>query len=131
MKNVFRLINQDVRKRAIEFVLSAPDGWVVLISEPKRNLEQNAAQWPVLRDISHQLEWNVNGELRLMQPEEWKDVLTCGFTGESPSLAESVDQRGVVMIGHRTKEFSKKRFGEWLEYLHWFCAEKMIKLRGY
>lgn len=130
-KRIFKLTNEQVRQRALEFLLSAPDDWVVTIAEPSRSLDQNAAQWPILQEISKQVEWPVNGEMCLMTPEEWKDVLTCGFTKEAPRLAQSIDKRGVVMIGHKTRQFSKARFSEWLDYLNWFCAEKMVKLRGY
>ncbi|MCA3159322.1 MAG: recombination protein NinB, partial [Burkholderiales bacterium] len=39
---MFRLVHQAARENAIEAIKQAPDGWVVRVTEPTRNLEQNA-----------------------------------------------------------------------------------------
>lgn len=126
-KRVFRLVTHTARERAVQCVWEAPDGYAVLVQEATRSLEQNAAQWPILKAISKQLQWVVNADLVWMEPEEWKDVLTAAFSQETCRLAEGING-GVVMLGKRTREYTKKQFSEWLEFLHWFCSDRGVKL---
>jgi hypothetical protein len=117
MKQVYKLINLNVRRNAADAVLKAPDDFMVAISEPNRTLEQNAAQWPILEAFSTQLTWPVNGEMVRMSDEEWKDVLTAAFKQETARLAKGLNG-GVVMLGARTSKFGKRKFSEWIEFLH-------------
>ena len=82
-----------------------------------RTLDQNAAQWPILEAWAQQKIWVVNGAKTRMSAEEWKDVLTAAFEGEtSPRLAMGLNG-GVVMLGKRTSKYTKARFSEWLDLL--------------
>jgi hypothetical protein len=125
MARVLKLVSAAVRARAMEALRMLPEGWVVTFKPPSRTLDQNSAQWPILAAISEQLQWPVDGELVSMSDEEWKDVLTAAFEGERVRLARGVFG-GVVMIGLRTSKMSKARFSEWLEFLHWFAAERGV-----
>jgi NinB protein len=58
VKQIFRLVHAEARRRAAEACMSAPDGFVVRISEPTRNLEQNAAMWAALGEVSEQVVWH-------------------------------------------------------------------------
>ena len=49
--------------------------------------------------------------------EEWKDVLTAAFQGETVRLAMGLNG-GVVMLGLRTSQMGKRRFSEWLDFLN-------------
>lgn len=128
-KQFYRLVHSQARQGAIAAIHAAPDGFIVTVAEPNRSLDQNAAQWPILQCIANQLKWPVNGALVSLADEEWKDILTAAFKGESIRLARGVNG-GVVMLGLRTSKFNKKDFSEWLDYLHWFCAEKGVDLRA-
>jgi hypothetical protein len=122
---VFYLVHQDVRRRAIQAVQDAPDGFRVTISEPKRTLEQNAAQWPILEAFSEQLEWPVNGQPTRMTPEEWKDVLSAAFENEirvAPGIFG-----GSVMLGQRTSQYQKAKFSEWLDFLDATAAQMGVE----
>jgi hypothetical protein len=127
MKQIYVLVHPEARRRAGAAVMAAPDGYVVRLSPPTRTLEQNAAQWPVLGAIAAQLLWPVNGEMVRLTDEEFKDILTAGFRRENVRVAQGVDG-GMVMLGSRTSKFKKSEFSEWLEYLHWFCAERGVNL---
>lgn len=116
MKRTFVLVHAEARRRALQAVTDAPDGYAVTIGEPTRTLEQNDAQWPYLDGFSEQLLWPVNGALVKLEPEEFKDVLTAAFQGDTVRLAAGLDG-GVVMLGQRTSKFGKKRFSEWMEFL--------------
>ena len=124
-KRVFRLADNFVRQRAIDAVKDAPADYVVEIKERNRSLDQNAAQWPILEAFSRQLLWPVNGQMVTMSPEEWKDVLTAAFKNETSRLAMGLNG-GVVMLGMRTREMTKKQFSEWLEFLHHVAADREV-----
>lgn len=104
------------RQTAHRYVDEAPEGWVITFAEPTRTVEQNAAQWPYLDAFSKQLQWPVNGAMVWMEPEEWKDLLTAAFQGETVRLAMGMNG-GVVMLGLRTSKMGKRRFSEWIEFL--------------
>lgn len=110
----------------MEAVRVAPDGAAVSVGEPTRNLDQNAAQWPILDAFSSQLQWPVNGAMEWLTDEEWKDVLTAAFERESVRLAMAFDGPGVVMLGKRTSQFGKAKFSNWLEFLHAAAALKGV-----
>ena len=126
-KKYFRLVHAQARKLAAEFCLSAPEGWVVTVAEPTRNLAQNSAQWPILQDFSDQLLWPVNGVMSKLSPEEWKDIMSSAFRLEQPRVAAGLNG-GMVMLGQRTSKFSKKEFSDWLEFLHATAADRGIKI---
>ena len=122
---IFNLISNVVRLRCCEAIMSAPDGMRVEIKERKRSLDQNAAQWPILQAFAEQIKWPVNGELVTLDPEEFKDILTAAFFGESVRLAQGLNG-GVVMLGKRTSKFTKKEFSDWLEFLHAAAAARGV-----
>lgn len=121
MKRTYKLVHPTARSRAAQDVASAPDGWVVTVSEPTRSLEQNALLWPVLQAISQQVDWYGNK----LTDEEWKDVLSAGLRKEKvvPGI-----NGGFVVLGQRTSKMGKKEFSELLDFAKWFCAEKGVKV---
>lgn len=116
------------RARALEAVRNAPAGYVVSVKEPARSLDQNAALWPLLAEFSEQLLWPVNGAMVQLQPEEWKDLLSAAFRGETMRLAQGLNG-GVVMLGLRTSKMGKRAFSEFLEFVHATAADRGVNLR--
>ena len=129
MKRVFVLhpAPHPARQNALNAVKDAPDGHVVAITESTRNLDQNAAQWPILQAFSDQLEWPVNGAMVKMQPEDWKTVLSAAFKRETVQVAQGLDG-GMVMLGMRTSMMGKKQFSEWLSFLNATAALRGVVL---
>ena len=113
----FVLSHSDARRRAMACVADAPEGYVVTVQEPTRSTDQNSAQWPILEAFAEQLQWPVNGAMVSLSAEEWKDVLTSAFQGETVRLAMGLNG-GVVMLGLRTSQMGKRRFSEWLDFLN-------------
>lgn len=113
------------RQTALQAVQNAPEGYAVIVQERTRTLDQNAAQWPILQAFANQLEWPVNGRMVKLTDGEWKDILTAAFRNETTRVAMGLDG-GVVMLGQRTREFGKKEFSEWLEFLHATAADRGV-----
>jgi hypothetical protein len=113
----FYLVHSEARRRALACVSEAPAGYRVRVEPPRRSLDQNRAQWPILEAFSQQLKWPVDRELVYMDAEDWKSVLTAAFRGEKIRLARGLNG-GVVMLGMRTSKMPKAVFSEYLEFLH-------------
>ena len=126
-KQTFILAHPTARQRAVDAVRNAPDGFCVTVAEPSRNLEQNAAQWPILQAFADQLKWPVNGSMESLTAEEFKDILTAAFKRETVRVAMGLDG-GMVMLGARTSQMGKREFSEWLEFLHSTAALRGVEL---
>lgn len=123
----FKLTHLSAKQIASRAVLNAPHGLEVVIREPKRSVDQNAAQWPILQAFADQLEWPVNGRMTKLTPDEFKDILTAAFRKEAARLAMGLDG-GVVMLGSRTSKFTKAQFSEYLEFLNFVAADRGVNL---
>jgi hypothetical protein len=115
------------REHIIQAILSAPDGFLVEIKAETRNLQNNRAQWPILAAFAKQLSWPINGAMQYISAEDWKAILTAAWRQESARVAMGFGG-GVVMLGHRTREFTKEEWPEWMEFLNWAAAEKGVKV---
>ncbi|MES2942900.1 MAG: recombination protein NinB [Pseudomonadota bacterium] len=124
-KRTLILANREVRQRAKEAIDAAPDGHIVEIREPKRNLEQNALLWSLLTAFSEQLEWPVNGKMCKLEPDEWKDLLSAAFKNETQRVAMGING-GMVILGMRTSKMSKRQFSEFLEFIHSIAADRGV-----
>ena len=126
-KRHFVLVHETARDRACAAIRSAPNGMVVTVAEPSRNLEQNAAQWPILQAFADQLKWPVNGSMESLTAEEFKDILTAAFKRETVRVAMGLDG-GMVMLGARTSQMGKREFSDLIEVIYAFAVSKGIEL---
>ena len=118
---IFRLVHAEARRRAAEYCQSAPDGYVVRISEPTRSLEQNAALWAMLADLAEQTDWHGNK----LAPDEWKDLLSAGLV--QSKVVPNLTGNGFVILGQRTSKLSKSQFSALLELIVAFGTERGVK----
>jgi len=96
--------------------------------EERRSRSANAAMWPILQAWAAQKQWPINGSMTTLTDEEWKDILTAAFEGEtSPRISPGL-QGGMVMLGRRTSRYGKKRFSEWLDWLNAASHHAGIKI---
>lgn len=83
-----------------------------------RTAAQNRFQWPILNAWAKQKEWPINGVMTRITADDYKDILTAAFEGETmPRVAMAYGGGGIVMLGRRTSKYGKKRFSEWAEWL--------------
>lgn len=92
---------------------------VITLGREARTDEQNDKQWPMLRDISNQVEWF--GQKH--SPEDWKDILSAAWKGQK--LVPGVNG-GFVALGVRTSKISKEEFSEYIESIYAFGAERSV-----
>lgn len=119
-KQYFILTGEAVRQRAMASLMSAPLGYCLSIQEPTRTLEQNSLLWPLLTDLSRQVNWYGN---KLTQ-EEWKDVMTAAI--KKQKVVPGVDGSFVV-CGQRTSKMGKKEFSDLIEVIYAFGAEQGVQ----
>lgn len=123
-KQFFRLVHEEARRRAAQACQDAPDGYIVTVQEPSRTLEQNSAQWPYLEGFSQQKQLCINGAMVQGTRDDWKDVLTGCYIGETRMAA--FDGK-VIMLPQRTSKMGKKVFGEWMEFLVAMAAQSGVE----
>ncbi len=103
---MFILKSELIRKNACQAIMSAPEGYSVIIRPVVRTIDQNAKQWPILQAFSEQLEWPVNGLIRELSAEEWKDILTAAFKQEKINIAQGLNA-AVSMSFHSSADSSR------------------------
>ena len=123
MKAVYILAHHEARRRAMQAVADAPDGYSVTIAEPTRTLEQNAAQWPYLVGFAQQKQLCINGVMQWVTDDDWKDVLTACWNGE---IRMAVFDGKVIMLPQRTSRFGKRVFSDWMEFLIAMAAQSGV-----
>ena len=119
MTRPITLAHPEARRRALEAVREAPDGYVITIGEPTRTLEQNALLWPLLNAVSKQVEWYGSR----LTTGEWKDVFTASLSGQK--AVPGIDG-GFVVCGFSTSNMGKRKFSDLCELILAFGAERDV-----
>ncbi len=109
------------RSRAMEAIRTMPEGYVVRISPATRNLEQNAALWAMLGDISKQVCWHG----RYLDSESWKHIFSSSL--KKQDVVPNLDGTGFVVMGVSTSKMSKGEMSELLELISAFAAQHGVK----
>lgn len=117
---IFRLVHQTARDRAVEAVRNAPDGFIVRVTEPTRNLEQNAKLWAMLNDISQQVIWHG----RWLQSEDWKHIFTASL--KQMQVVPNLDNTGFVALGMSTSKMTKREMSDLIELIMAFGAQNNV-----
>lgn len=113
----------------LEFAANVLRGWngpaELIVADPRRSLDQNARLWAMLSDVSRQVDWMVDGELRKVAPEDWKSIFTAALEGET-RMARGLNG-GTVMLGSSTSRMSKKTMTDLQELISAFGAERAVR----
>lgn len=116
-----RALPHPARANASAAIESAPDGYIVTISEPTRSSQANARMWCLLSDVSKHVEWYG----RKLSPEEWKDVLSASYRKQD--VVPGIDGTGFVVLGMRTSQMSSGEMHELQLVIEAFGAERGVK----
>lgn len=116
IKRTFILAHEQARRNAVRFVAEAPAGYCVTVSEPSRNLGQNAAMWAMLTDVSEQVVWHG----RKLSPESWKHIFTSSL--KKQDVVPGLDG-GFVVLGQSTSSMTKHEMSDLLELIQAFGAQ--------
>ena len=114
------------RRLACQAIGQAQDGYMVRITEPKRNGEQNALLHALIGEIAERMEWA--GKKR--DAEVWKRLLVaawCRVRGESMEILPALDGHGVDIVPARTSALSKKECADLISFIEAWQAENMAE----
>ena len=120
---VYRLAHPEARRRAMQAVAEAPDGWVVRVSEPTRNLEINAALHALLTEIAERVTWAG----KRWPVEVWKRLLVAAWSranGEQITMLPALDGAGVDIVFRRTSQMTQAEMRDLLASIDAWCAEQ-------
>jgi len=125
------LHDSEFKKRAVEAVWDAPEGWEVLIKPPTRSPDQNAKFHAIIGDMANYgLFWA--GKYRSF--DEIKVLLVSGHAEATKDRytppVEIIEgfEGELVTIRESTASMSKARSSSLIEYAIAFCAMNGIKL---
>ena len=91
----------------------------LIVSEPRRTLDQNAKLWPMLGDIAEQVQWHG----QYLKDFEWKDVFTAAL--KRYRAVPGIDG-GIVLLGMRTSRMTKGELSELIECIYAFGTEHAV-----
>jgi hypothetical protein len=117
----FYLINDTVRRNAVQAVMNAGENFVVTISEPKRSLEQNAKLWAMLGDVA-----SAKPEGRNWTPETWKSAFMHAI-GHQVRFAEGLDGSGPFPIGFSSSKLSVREMADLIIFISEYGDRHRVK----
>ena len=94
------------RDLAARLIAVAPADAVVQVSEPRRNLDQNARLWAMLSDVSR-----AKPEGRKWTPEVWKAAFMHSL-GHQCQFAEGLDGSGPFPVGFRSSRLTVRQMAD-------------------
>lgn len=116
---IFYLVHDEARRRAIEYVRNAPDGYKVEVKAAPRSIEQNALMWSLLNEISRNVIWHG----RKLPPESWKIMATAAL--KKQDVVPGIDGNFVV-LGSSTSRMTKNEMTELIEFLQAFAVQQNV-----
>ena len=122
-KRLWKLTGEVAKKAACREILAAPEGYVVTLAEPTRTLDQNSLLWPLLTEVSKQVDWYGNK----LTADEWKDVFSASLKRQK--VVPGLDG-GFVVCGQSTSRMSKREFSDLVELIYAFGAERGVVFSG-
>lgn len=90
----------------------------------RRSVEQNKMLWAMLRDVSKQVQWPVDGELVYMNEWDWKDVFSAALK-KHQRVAKGIEG-GFVMLGAHTSRMTKAEMADLITLMEAFGAERGV-----
>ena len=118
-KRIWKLTGEVAKKAACREILAAPEGYVVTLAEPTRTLDQNSLLWPLLTEVSKQVDWYGNK----LTADEWKDVFSAAL--KKQKVVPGLDG-GFVVCGQSTSRMSKREFSDLVELIYAFGAGRGV-----
>lgn len=106
----------------VAMVTKGLEGGAVLaiLDRDKRSLEQNSKLWPMLSDVSKQVDWY--GEN--LSTDDWKQVFSAAW--KKQKAVPGIDG-GFVVCGVSTSKINKKDFSELIEIIYAFGADHGVR----
>ena len=119
----FVLAHDVARRGAAAYIADeAPDGWVVVVSEPRRGKDINAALHAKLRELSMSRLWIG----KKWDAEVWKRLLVAAWnraTGEPIVILPALDGAGVDIVFRRTSSMTQREVSDLMQFIEAWESE--------
>ncbi len=115
------------RGRALRWVEEAGWGSVVEFKQKGRSLSQNDAVHGLIRQIIKQRP--IHNGIPMDLPL-WKAAFMQAL-GEEVRFIPTLDGTSVFPVGLSTRDLSKERFSDLIEYILWWCATEDLTIRHF
>lgn len=132
MKKTFFLAHDQARLNVAKFAGEAPDGWMVVFSEPKKKRAQEEKYHAMIGEIAKQIEhigrkWDADDMKRLLV-DEFADEMRLAGTPlhHDGRVTPSFDGRRIVQLGVQTSDFYVKEAAQFIEFLYAFGAQRSV-----
>ncbi len=112
------------RRKASDWIYSAPQYTRVEYKQPKRTIDQNAKMWAMLQDIAAQVTWH---GLKL-RPGDWKLIMLDALKREM-RVVPNIDGTGVVQLGVSTSDLSKSEMSDLIELIYLFGSTHNVEFK--
>lgn len=130
--NLYILAHAEARRRAMEAVRTAPDGFVVRVSPPGKSRDQEERYHAMIGDIAKQWrfmdrEWPADDMKRILVDAFAEAMRQAGTPlHHDGRVVPSIDGHRVVQLGIQTSRFRKSEASEFIEFLFAWGAENRI-----
>ena len=131
-KRTFFLVHTEARQGVARFAMNAPDGLMVVFSEPAKKRIQEEKYHAMIGDIAKVCTF-MHGK---QHADDWKRLLVDSFAKvmreagtplhHDGRVIPSLDFERVVQLGIQTKDFYVKEAAEFIEYLYSYGAENGV-----
>jgi len=119
-RHIYQLTSPQARDSAKAMIGLVPDGFVCEIKESTRTTEQNSLLWPLLTEVSRQVDWYG----KKLTPDEWKSVFSASL--KQQKVVPGLDG-GFVVCAQSTSRMGKREFSDLIELIFAFGAEKGVR----
>jgi len=119
-RHIYQLTSPQARDSAKAMIDWAPDGFVCEIKESTRTTEQNSLLWPLLSEVSRQVDWYG----KKLTPDEWKSVFSASL--KQQKVVPGLDG-GFVVCAQSTSKMGKREFSDLIELIFSFGAQKGVR----
>lgn len=124
-RHLLVLSSEAIRSKALKWVQQAPPGTRLTFQSPRRSLDQNAALWAALTDISGQVDYH---GVRL-SPDDWK-LLFMDALKREVRMVPNLDGNGFVSLGRSSSDLSREEFSGLLDIIYEWGARNGVKFTG-
>lgn len=138
-KQLFILAHDVARQRAVDAVRAAPDGYRVVVEEPKKSRDQEERYHAMIGDIAKQCTYHG----RKLPRNSWKRLLVESMVHvlreeakaqgkpdpfpDEGCVLPSLDGMRIVQVEVLTRDFTKAQGSAFIESLFAFGAERDVK----
>lgn len=120
------LSSETDRLKAVGWIMRAPLGFIITITDAMRTNEQNKLLWPLLGEISRAVTWqDLLGRPKRLTTHQWK-IFFLDMLNQEAVNVPNADGTGYVNVGRSSSALSKSEFSNLLELIYQFGAERGV-----